>query len=124
MCKCNDKLDKEFKKEDVEIVIATMNRNSLDFLIPMFPFCHFSEFSILIINQTEENNLLTSEFPSVRVINSFERGLSKSRNLGLENAKGNIILISDDDEIFKKDFDSIIKCLQRFSKCDRYLFSY
>jgi glycosyltransferase involved in cell wall biosynthesis len=101
-------LAKEFKKEDVEIVMATMNRNSLDFLIPMFPFCHFSEFSILIINQTQENNLLTSNFPSVRVINSFEKGLSKSRNLGLEKAKGKIILLSDDDEIFKKGFDSII----------------
>jgi glycosyltransferase involved in cell wall biosynthesis len=101
-------LDTAFKKEDVEIVIATMNRNSLDFLIPMFPFCHFSQFSILIINQTEENNLLISEFPSVRVINSFERGLSKSRNLGLENAKGKIILLADDDEIFKEGFDSII----------------
>ena len=97
-----------FKKEDVEIVLATMNRNSLDFLIPMFPFCHFSEFSILIINQTEENNLLISEFPSIRVLNCFEKGVSKSRNLGLEKAKGKIILIADDDEIFKKDFDFII----------------
>lgn len=97
-----------FKKEDLEIIIATMNRNSLDFLIPMFPFCHFSTFSILIINQTQENNLLISDFSSVRVINSFEKGLSKSRNLGLKNAAGKIVLIADDDEVFKKDFDSII----------------
>lgn len=97
-----------FKKEDLEIVIATMNRNSLDFLIPMFPFCHFSAFSILIINQTQENNLLISEFPSVRVINSFEIGLSKSRNLGVKNAVGKIVLIADDDEIFKRDFDAVI----------------
>ena len=103
MWKCNDKLAKEFKKEGVEVVIATMNSNSLDFLIPMFPFCHFSEFSILIVNQTKGNNLLTSDFPSVRVVNSFDRGISKSRNLGLERARGKIILISDDDEIFKKD---------------------
>jgi glycosyltransferase involved in cell wall biosynthesis len=96
------------KKEDLEIVIATMNRNSLDFLVSMFSFCHFSAFSILIINQTEEDNLLISEFPSVRVINSFEKGLSKSRNLGLKNAIGKIVLIADDDEIFKRDFDSII----------------
>lgn len=101
-------MDIAFKKEDVEIVLATINRNSLDFLIPMFPFCHFSKFSILIINQTQENKLLISEFPSVRVINSFERGLSKSRNLGLENAKGKNILIADDDEVFKEGFDSII----------------
>ena len=106
---------KEFKKEGVEVVIATMNRNSLDFLIPMFPFCHFSEFSILIVNQTKGHNLLTSDFPSVRVVNSFDRGISKSRNLGLERARGKIILISDDDEIFKKDFDlTLIKAYNDF----------
>lgn len=99
---------KEFKKGDLEIVMATMNRDSLDFLIPIFPFCHFSDFSILIINQTLEDRLLVSDFPSIRVINSFEKGLSKSRNLGLQNAKGKIILIADDDEIFKEDFESSI----------------
>ncbi|MGQ7946792.1 glycosyltransferase [Flavobacterium sp. WC2509] len=80
----------------------------MDFLIPMFPFCHFSEFSILIINQTEGSNLLNSDFSSVRVINSLEKGLSKSRNLGLEKSRKSILLISDDDEIFKEGFDSLI----------------
>ncbi|MBP6183226.1 glycosyltransferase family A protein, partial [Flavobacterium sp.] len=98
----------EFKKQDLEILVSTMNRKSLDFLIPMFPFCHFSEFSILIINQTQENNLLDSAFPTVRVINSFEKGLSRSRNLALKNANGKIVLIADDDVVYKKDFDSAI----------------
>lgn len=98
----------EFKNQDLEILVSTMNRNDLDFLIPMFPFCHFSEFSILIINQTQENSLLLSGFPSVRVINSFEKGLSKSRNLALKNARGKIVLIADDDVVYKKDFDTKI----------------
>jgi len=101
-------LTNEFKKQDLEILVSTMNRKSLDFLIPMFPFCHFSDFSILIINQTQENNLLDSPFPNVRVINSFEKGLSKSRNLALKNAIGKIVLIADDDVVYKKDFDSSI----------------
>ncbi|SFE81012.1 glycosyltransferase family 2 protein [Flavobacterium xueshanense] len=99
---------KEFKKGDLEIVLATMNRDSLDFLIPMFPFSHFSEFLILIINQTAENTLLVSEFPSVRIVNSFEKGLSKSRNLGLQNAHGKLVLLADDDEVFKEDFENTI----------------
>lgn len=98
----------EFKNQDLEILVSTMNRNSLDFLIPMFPFCHFSDFSILIVNQTQENNLLASDFPSVRVINSFEKGLSKSRNLALKKAIGKIVLIADDDVVYKKDFDTKI----------------
>jgi glycosyltransferase involved in cell wall biosynthesis len=101
-------LTNELKKQDLEILVSTMNRNTLDFLIPMFPFCSFSDFSILIINQTQENNLLVSEFSNVRVINSFEKGLSKSRNLALKNAKGKIVLIADDDVVYKKDFDTKI----------------
>jgi glycosyltransferase involved in cell wall biosynthesis len=101
-------LTNEFKNQDLEILVSTMNRNSLDFLIPMFPFCHFSDFSILIINQTSENNLLVSNFPTVRVINSFEKGLSKSRNLALKNAIGKIVIIADDDLVYKKDFEKAI----------------
>ena len=108
MCKYTNKLTNEFKNQDIEILVSTMNRNALDFLIPMFPFCHFSEFSILIVNQTKENNLLVSDFPSVRVINSFEKGLSKSRNLALKKAIGKIVLIADDDVVYKKDFDAML----------------
>jgi glycosyltransferase involved in cell wall biosynthesis len=101
-------LTEQFKKLDVEILVSTMNRDSLDFLIPMFPFCHFSEFSILIVNQTLEDKLLASEFPTVRVINSFEKGLSRSRNLALKNAAGKIVLIADDDVIYEPNFEDII----------------
>ena len=105
----------EFKNQDLEILVSTMNRNSLDFLIPIFPFCHFSDFSILIINQTQENILLVSEFSNVRVINSFEKGLSRSRNLALKNAKGKIVLIADDDVVYKKDFDDkIVQAYNQF----------
>lgn len=104
MYKCRNKLEDKFKKEDLEILVSTMNRNDLDFLIPMFPFCHFSEFSILIINQTQESTLLVSSFPTVRVVNSFEKGLSRSRNLALKNTTGKIVLIADDDVVFLVDF--------------------
>lgn len=81
-----------------------MNQTSLDFLIPMFPMSHFSKFSILIINQTKENKLLSSQFESVNVVNSFEIGLSKSRNLGIKNASKSIIILTDDDVVFADDF--------------------
>lgn len=114
MCKYTNKLAEVFKKSDLEILIATMNRNNLDFLIPMFPFAHFSEFSLLIINQTNGGNQLFSEFENVRVINSYEKGLSKSRNLALENATKKILLIADDDVVFIADFDArILKAHQQ-----------
>ncbi|OMQ08772.1 glycosyltransferase family 2 protein [[Flexibacter] sp. ATCC 35103] len=93
-----------FSQNDFEILIATRDRSNLDFLLPMFPFQHFSFFNILIVNQSE-TEVLISDFKSVRVINSTEKGLSKSRNLAIKNASGKICLIADDDVIFAKDFN-------------------
>lgn len=107
-------MDNPFKKEDVQILLATMNRNSLDFLIPMFPFTHFSNFSILVINQTTVNNDLVSQFSNVKIINSCEIGLSKSRNTALKNATGKIVLLADDDVVFKENFDE--KLVQAYNK--------
>lgn len=85
-----------------------MNRNNFDFLKAMFVSCNFEELNILIINQTTENQLLVSDFLNVRVINSFEKGLSKSRNLGLKNATKDILVIADDDVVYKSDFITTI----------------
>ena len=60
-----------------------MNRDNPDFLLPMFPFAHFSDFNILIVNQTVPGKELASGYPNVRVLNVFERGLSRSRNLAM-----------------------------------------
>jgi glycosyltransferase involved in cell wall biosynthesis len=97
-------LVQEFKKSDIEILVATMNRSSLDFLVPMFPGMHYFDFNILIINQTKEDAVALSEYPNVRVVNVYEKGLSKSRNLALENAIGRLCVITDDDVVFKQDF--------------------
>lgn len=103
-----------YKEKDIEILIATMNKVSLDFLKPMFPFSSFANFSILIINQTEKDKILVSDYPNIRVINSFEKGLSKSRNLALDNTIGKIIIIADDDVVYQNDFVS--KILTAFNK--------
>lgn len=92
---------------DIEILISTMNRDSLDFLVPMFS-SHFSNFSILVINQTNKEKELTSHYSNVRVINSLEKGLSKSRNLAIKNAVRKILLIADDDIVYHQDFVSKI----------------
>lgn len=98
-------MEEGFKKSDVEILLSTMNRSNLDFLVPMFPFAHFSDFNILIVNQTSQDVLLTSEYPTIRVINAFEIGLSHSRNMLLENASKKLGLIADDDLVFFEGFD-------------------
>jgi glycosyltransferase involved in cell wall biosynthesis len=96
-----------FAENDLEILISTKNRCNFDFLDVMFPFRHFSTFNILIINQSE-NTSLNSDFKTVRVINSNEKGLSKSRNLAFNNASKQICLIADDDVVYSSNFDSEI----------------
>lgn len=107
-------MEKVFTENDLEILVATMNRTNLDFLTAMFPYNHFSEYSILIVNQSNDNSL-ASIYPSVRIINSDSVGLSKSRNLALKNANGKIVLIADDDVVFQKDFVS--KIITGYNKC-------
>jgi glycosyltransferase involved in cell wall biosynthesis len=92
------------KREDLEILIATKNKSSLVFLETMFPFEHFSNFNILIINQSKERKLI-SDFEKVRVINIDEKGLSKSRNLAIIDASKKICLIADDDVVYFSNFD-------------------
>jgi len=85
-----------------------MVREDPDFLIPMFPSRHYANYNILVINQTTEGRTLTSNHPSVRVINSFDKGLSKSRNLALDNARGALCVIIDDDVVFRENFETHI----------------
>ena len=97
-----------YTEHDIEILVATMNRSSLDFLVPMFPPGQFEDTRILVINQTAEDKILTSGFKNVRVINALEEGLSKSRNLALKNALGKICIITDDDVVFTPGFKTTV----------------
>jgi len=80
-------LTKTYHTSDIEILIATMNRSNFEFLQSMFLFSGFYNFNILIVNQTTKDTILKSDLDTIKVINVFEKGLSKNRNLALQNAK-------------------------------------
>jgi glycosyltransferase involved in cell wall biosynthesis len=96
------------KKESLEILLSTMGRTSLSFLEHIFPEDSYLNYNILIINQTHHDKILESDHNNIRVINTFEKGLTKSRNLAIENAIGSICLIADDDVRYVKDLKKII----------------
>ncbi len=100
----------------LEILVSTINRDSLEFLEVMFQNNTLSDYQILVINQTTEDRTLVSKQPKIRVINSFEIGLSKSRNLALEHAIGEIVLIADDDIVYVENFQKTI--LSAFDSCE------
>ncbi|MBZ9650807.1 glycosyltransferase family 2 protein [Psychroflexus montanilacus] len=95
-------------KPALEILISTMNRKDLSFLEKMFPVLDLDQYQLLVINQTKLDEDLVSHDKRIRVINSREFGLSKSRNLAIENAIGDILLIADDDIEYLPGFKQII----------------
>lgn len=97
-----------YQKSDIQILIATMNRTNFDFLNTLFLFSDFSDYNIIIINQTSQENQLISDFKNIKVVNSFEKGLSKSRNLAIEIANKPILIFTDDDVVFQSDFEYLI----------------
>lgn len=92
----------------VEILVATTYRSSLDFLWTMFAHNNPVDFNILIVNQTTPNKLLISEFEHIKVINSFEFGVPKSRNLAISRATSDICLMADDDIVYQPNLKSIL----------------
>lgn len=60
----------------------------------------------LVINQCDKNDFY--EFKNYRIYSYNEKGLSNSRNRGLEHVKGDIIVLCDDDVIYDKDYEKII----------------
>ncbi|WP_452223747.1 glycosyltransferase family A protein [Lacinutrix chionoecetis] len=92
----------------LEILVATMGKENLDFLKKMFPQ-DYKNYTILIINQTKKNKQLHSNLSNIRVINSCSKGLPQSRNLAIANAIGDICLVADDDVEYLPDFDIKIK---------------
>ncbi|MCW1147619.1 glycosyltransferase family 2 protein [Flavobacterium lacisediminis] len=114
-----------FQKSDIQILIATMNRTNFDFLNAMFVFSDFSDFNLLIINQTSEDKQLFSSVDNIKVVNSFKKGLSKSRNLAIQNATQSLLLLTDDDVIFQPGFEShILRAFNTDNNHDGFRFEF
>lgn len=103
------------RKPTVEFLISTMYRIDFGFLNSIFKHYNLEDLRVLVINQTTEDKQLHSKSDNIRVINSFERGLSKSRNLALENAIGDICCIADDDIEYLPDaVDNVLQAYQDY----------
>lgn len=67
----------------------------------------------LIINQITKDGLkiVNEEIKekNIKMLSFLEKGLSKSRNRGLEKSEAEIILLTDDDVTFEKDLFNIVK---------------
>lgn len=97
---------KNEKRPVVEVLISAMHQKDLDI---------FRKTGIntdaLLINQCDRNDTIKERrsFGTVRCIYTTERGLSRSRNMALDNAIGKYCLICDDDERLVDNYAEIIK---------------
>lgn len=73
---------------------------------------------VVIINQCENNDYKEYDTHNgkARIFFTTQRGLTRSRNMAIQKASGDICLICDDDEVFVQDYEKVI--LQSYEKLD------
>ena len=70
----------------------------------------------IIINQTIKNNV---DIKNNNVITTCEKGLSKSRNMAINKAKEDIILLADDDVVYQDNYEEILlKAWKKYKNAD------
>lgn len=106
---------------NLEVLVSTMNRTDLSLINVMN-----IKSDVLVINQSQKynNNFELSDKFNFRMMTFNEKGLSRSRNRAIENAKGDICLIADDDVRYHENYvDTIIRAHQRHSDYDIIVFA-
>ena len=103
----------------LEILLSTMNRNGIKENEQLLKQMNVN-IETLTINQItkddiKEENCMTK--PN-RLISVKDKGLSKSRNMAIQNAKGEICIIADDDIKYVDNFQEIIK--NEYNKNKKY----
>ena len=92
----------------LEVIMSAMNLKEESPLPSGILDLKSSKTNCLIINQIEEKYLFEIKSRNLRLMSFAEKGLSKSRNSGLNNASSEYTLITDEDIRFKNDFDKLI----------------
>lgn len=105
---------------NLEIILSCMNQSNLDIVLKSK-----IESDVVIVNQCNLNNYYEdiSSGKKIRMISTTERGLSRSRNLAIKNALGDICLVTDDDESFLPNYEKkIIDAFENIPEADVIVF--
>lgn len=107
---------------NLEVLMSAMYQN--DFTIA---YNSKVDSDLLIINQCNEDSYKEIQVKGHkwRMISTTERGLSRSREMAIQNAKGDICLFADDDELFKDNYATIIiKAYEELLDAGSIVFNY
>jgi glycosyltransferase involved in cell wall biosynthesis len=100
----NKALNSNSKINTLQVAVSTQNLTSDAQVENLLNNMNIKN-NYLIINQTSKNNI---EISNSNVITKNEKGLSKSRNIAIDSAKEDIVLIADDDVIYNDEYEKII----------------
>ena len=107
----------------LEVLMATMHQ--ADMSLAAKSNC---KSDVLIINQTDDKEdfcQIEQGGHTVRMYSNTQRGLSRSRNMAIVHAKGDICLISDDSEIFEDNYkETILSAFERHPDADIIAFNF
>ena len=101
---------------DLEVLVSTMNLEDNKKLVESLNIKGKS----LVINQCKQENKLEDITKGQnRLLNFLERGLSRSRNRALENAKADICVIADDDMVYDDEYEkNILEAHEKYPEAD------
>jgi len=105
----------------VQVLVATMHQTDFSLLDRM----HIGTDAV-VINQCDKNSYAEFDYRghTVRWIDTVQRGLSRSRNMALSYASGDICLLADDDIRYVDAYENLV--LSAFSeeeRCDIVVFN-
>lgn len=102
-----------------EVLLSCMNENDLSIIHRS----NLDKVKTTVINQCHTNNEWLIENDKHRMYNTSTRGLSVSRNLAIQYCNADVCLISDDDEVFCSDLETVVlSSYEKFPDADMIIF--
>ncbi len=107
--------------DNIQVIVATMNQED---------FSKVNEMNIstdvVFANQANKTSFLQQSFNdfSAKMISTQTKGVGTNRNIGLQYASGDILLLADDDMVYKDNYAQIIsKAFDEMPYADAIIFN-
>lgn len=109
-------------RRNLEVLVSALEKDPMKLASDMHLEC-----DALIVNQGNRDlsyKYETANKLNIRVFESTERGIGRSRNLALDKADSKIVLFSDDDIVYSKGYaDNILKAFSNDPSADIIMFN-
>ena len=105
----------------IQVLLSTVNQEDYSLLEKM-NICS----DAVVVNQCDREGVCQFDYKgySITWVDSKERGLSRSRNLAINNSTGDILLLCDDDEILESNYvETISKAYLECKDADMIVFN-